>query len=157
MSNNKRMVIAFALTAIILFVYMFYQSKVMKPVYSSNTNTNSAVASNNIENNNNTANYLLDTAQMQNFAKIEDTNALSLNNEKILENEYVIATFKNGSLFSYKLKNYYPQDLGRDATNEIIDMVEQVYEGIYPFTVTFQNLSNSIAMRGWRFDNPLII
>ncbi|MDO6992970.1 YidC/Oxa1 family insertase periplasmic-domain containing protein [Brachyspira innocens] len=146
MSNNKRMVIAFALTAIILFVYMFYQSKVMKPVYSSNTNTNSTVASNNIENNNNTANYLLDTAQMQNFAKIEDTNALPLNNEKILENEYVIASFKNGSLFSYKLKNYYPQDLGRDATNEIIDMVEQVYEGIYPFTVTFQNLSNSIAM-----------
>ena len=77
--------------------------------------------------------------------KIENTNA-AINNEKILENEYVIATFKNGSLYSYKLKNYYPQDLGADATNEIIDMVEQVYEGIYPFTVTFQNLSNSIAI-----------
>ena len=49
MSNNKRMVIAFALTAIILFIYMFYQSKVMKPVYSSNTSTNSAAVSNNIE------------------------------------------------------------------------------------------------------------
>ena len=141
MSNNKRMVIAIGLSAIILFLYMFYQAKTMKPVYTSNTDTNSSVVSNN-----NTENQLLDTAQLQKITKIESTNAVLNNNEKIIENEYVIATFKNGSLYSYKLKNYYPQDLGKDATNEIIDMVEQVYEGIYPFTVTFQNLSNSIAI-----------
>ena len=143
MSNNKRMVIAIGLSAIIMFLYMFYQAKTMKPVYNSNNvNTNSNAVSNN---NTTSENTLLNTAQMQKIEKIENTNA-AINNEKILENEYVIATFKNGSLYSYKLKNYYPQDLGPDATNEIIDMVEQVYEGIYPFTVTFQNLSNSIAI-----------
>ena len=141
MSNNKRMVIAIGLSAIIMFLYMFYQAKTMKPVYNSNVNTNSNAVSNNTA----SENPLLNTAQMQKIEKIENTNA-AINNEKILENEYVIATFKNGSLYSYKLKNYYPQDLGTDATNEIIDMVEQVYDGIYPFTVTFQNLSNSIAI-----------
>ncbi|TVL83162.1 membrane protein insertase YidC [Brachyspira hyodysenteriae] len=145
MSNNKRMVIAIGLSAIIMFLYMFYQAKTMKPVYNSNVSTNSNAVSNN-NNNITSENILLNTAQMQKIEKIENTNAVINDNEKILENEYVIATFKNGSLYSYKLKNYYPQDLGADATNEIIDMVEQVYEGIYPFTVTFQNLSNSIAI-----------
>ncbi|EKV57331.1 inner membrane protein [Brachyspira hampsonii 30446] len=144
MSNNKRMVIAIGLSAIIMFLYMFYQAKTMKPVYNSNVGTNSNAVSN--SNNTDSVNLLLNTDQMQKIEKIENTNAVINNNEKILENEYVIATFKNGSLYSYKLKNYYPQDLGADATNEIIDMVEQVYEGIYPFTVTFQNLSNSIAI-----------
>ena len=143
MSNNKRMVIAIGLSAIILFLYMFYQAKTIKPVYNSNTNTNS----NNVNSTNkaNNVNPLLNTDQMQKVVQIENTNAVS-DTKKILENEYVIATFENGSLYSYKLKNYYPQDLGRDYTNEIIDMVEQVYEDIYPFTVTFQNLSNSIAV-----------
>ncbi|WP_300366773.1 membrane protein insertase YidC [Brachyspira sp.] len=138
MSNNKRMVIAIGLSAIIMFLYMFYQAKTVKPVYNSNINTNSTVTSNNIT----TENPMLNTAQMQ---KIENTN-VALNNEKTIENEHVIAVFKNGALYSYKLKNYYPQDLGSNYTNETIDMVEQVYEGIYPFTVTFQNLSNSIAI-----------
>ena len=140
MSNNKRMVIAIGLSAIILFLYMFYQAKTVKPVYSSNSTAvnNTNTASNNI-------NPLLDTAQMQKVVKIENTNTIS-DTKKVLENEYVIAAFQNGSLYSYKLKNYYPQDMGRDYTNEIIDMVEQVYENIYPFTVTFQNLSNSIAV-----------
>ena len=142
MSNNKRMVIAIGLSAIIMFIYMFYQAKTMKPVYSSDTNTNSSAVSNTASNN---VNPLLNTAQMQKIQSVENTNSV-INNEKTLENEYVIATFKNGSLYSYKLKNYHPQDLGSEATNEIIDMVEQVYEGIYPFTVTFQNLSNSIAL-----------
>ena len=142
MSNNKRMVIAIGLSAIIMFIYMFYQAKTMKPVYSSDTNTNSSAVSNTASNN---VNPLLNTAQMQKIQSVENTNSV-INDEKTLENEYVIAAFKNGSLYSYKLKNYYPQDLGSDATNEIIDMVEQVYEGIYPFTVTFQNLSNSIAI-----------
>lgn len=142
MSNNKRMFIAIGLSAIIMFLYMFYQAKTMKPVYNSDVNTNSNAVSNNNAADNNT---LLNVAQMQKIEKIENTNA-AINNEKILENEYVIATFKNGSLYSYKLKNYYPQDLGTNAANEIIDMVEQVYEDIYPFTVTFQNLSNSIAV-----------
>ena len=140
MSNNKRMVIAIGLSAIILFLYMFYQAKTVKPVYSSNSTAvnNTNTASNNI-------NPLLDTSQMQKVVKIENTNTIS-DTKKVLENEYVIAAFQNGSLYSYKLKNYYPQDMGRDYTNEIIDMVEQVYENIYPFTVTFQNLSNSIAV-----------
>ena len=140
MSNNKRMVIAIGLSAIILFLYMFYQAKTVKPVYSSNSTAvnNTNTASNNI-------NPLLDTAQMQKVVKIENTNTIS-DTKKVLENEYVIAAFQNGSLYSYKLKNYYPQDMGRDYTNEIIDMVEQVYKNIYPFTVTFQNLSNSIAV-----------
>ncbi|MEI0562932.1 membrane protein insertase YidC [Brachyspira pulli] len=142
MSNNKRMVIAIGLSAIIMFIYMFYQAKTMKPVYSSDTNTNSSAVSNTASNN---VNPLLNTAQMQKIQSVENTNSV-INNEKTLENEYVIATFKNGSLYSYKLKNYHPQDLGPEAANEIIDMVEQVYEGIYPFTVTFQNLSNSIAL-----------
>lgn len=144
MSNNKRMVIAIGLSAIIMFLYMFYQAKTVKPVYNTNANTNSTVAGNNIT----TENQMLNTAQMQKIEKIENTNTIIINtnNEKVIENEYVIATFKNGSLYSYKLKNYYPQDLKKDSTNEIIDMVEQVYEGIYPFTVTFQNLSNSIAI-----------
>ena len=142
MSNNKRMVIAIGLSAIIMFIYMFYQAKTMKPVHSSDTNTNSSAVSNTASNN---VNPLLNTAQMQKIQSVENTNSV-INNEKTLENEYVIATFKNGSLYSYRLKNYHPQDLGPEATNEIIDMVEQVYEGIYPFTVTFQNLSNSIAL-----------
>ena len=90
MSNNKRMFIAIGLSAIIMFLYMFYQAKTMKPVYNSDVNTNSNAVSNNNAADNNT---LLNVAQMQKIEKIENTNA-AINNEKILENEYVIATFK---------------------------------------------------------------
>ena len=95
MSNNKRMVIAIGLSAIILFLYMFYQAKTIKPVYNSNTNTNS----NNVNSTNkaNNVNPLLNTDQMQKVVQIENTNAVS-DTKKNLENEYVIATFENGSL-----------------------------------------------------------
>lgn len=142
MSNNKRMVIAVGLSAIIMFLYMFYQSKTVKPVYNSDINTNSVSVSNNTA----AENRMLNTDQMQKIESVENTNIIINDNEKVIENEYVISSFKNGSLYSYKLKNYYPQDLEKGSAGEIIDMVEQVYEGIYPFTLTFQNLSNSIAI-----------
>ena len=64
MSNNKRMVIAIGLSAIIMFLYMFYQAKTMKPVYNSNNvNTNSNAVSNN---NTTSENTLLNTAQIKN-------------------------------------------------------------------------------------------
>ena len=78
------------------------------------------------------------------FEKLNNT---AENTSKTLENEYVTAKFKNGALFSYELKNYYKQDIPKEATNEIVDMVGQVYQNIYPFTLTFQNLSNSIAVQ----------
>ncbi|WP_295163380.1 membrane protein insertase YidC [uncultured Brachyspira sp.] len=142
MSSNKRMFIAIGLSGIIMFLYMFYQAKIVKPVYNNNINTNSNAAVDNVKS---AETNMLNTDQMQKITKAEN-NDTQFNNEKTIENEYVVAVFKNGSLYSYKLKNYHPQDLGKNNTNEIIDMVEQVYENIYPFTVTFQNLSNSIAI-----------
>ena len=66
MSNNKRMVIAIGLSAIIMLLYMFYQAKTMKPVYNSNNvNTNS----NTVSNNTTSENTLLNTDQMQKIEK----------------------------------------------------------------------------------------
>lgn len=146
MDNSKRMAIAIGLSAIILFLYMFYQSKTMKTIPASrNINTNNITSETNAQENINT---LLNTSDMQKIDYISTNGLISeLNNEiQTLENEFVIAKFKNGSLFSYELKNYYKQDIPKDATNEIVDMVGQVYNDIYPFTLTFQNLSNSIAV-----------
>ena len=144
MDNGKRMAIAIGLSAIILFLYMFYQSKTIKTV-STSQNINTNIALNQTNDNEENINIALNTSSMQ---KIDYTNSLTseLNEQiKTLENEYVIAKFKNGALFSYELKNYYKQDIPKEATNEIVDMVGQVYQNIYPFTLTFQNLSNSIA------------
>lgn len=146
MDNGKRMAIAIGLSAIILFLYMFYQSKTIKTV-STSQNINTNIALNKTNDNEENINTLLNTSSMQ---KIDYTNSLTneLNEQiKTLENEYVIAKFKNGALFSYELKNYYKQDIPKEATNEIVDMVGQVYQNIYPFTLTFQNLSNSIAVQ----------
>ena len=146
MDNGKRMAIAIGLSAIILFLYMFYQSKTIKTV-STSQNINTNIALNQTNDNEENINTLLNTSSMQ---KIDYTNGLTneLNEQiKTLENEYVIAKFKNGALFSYELKNYYKQDIPKEATNEIVDMVGQVYQNIYPFTLTFQNLSNSIAVQ----------
>ena len=141
MSDNKRMVIAIGLSAIVLALYMFYQGKTIKPIPSSydNINTNENNITEEI-----TKNIVLNTSKMQQVENVENNASIIFNNTKVLENEYVIATFKNGSLYSYKLKNYYIQDT--DKNNTLVDMVKQVYEDIYPFTVTFQDLSNSIAI-----------
>ena len=145
MSDGKRMAIAIGLSAIILFIYMFYQSRFMRPTNSQNADTNNTLTLNETNNNENeeNINITLNTSSMQ---KIDYSDTNDLNNEiQILENEYVIAKLRNGALYSYELKNYYKQDTPKNATNEIVDMVGQVYNGIYPFTLTFQNLSNSIA------------
>ena len=137
------MILAVALSAVVLFAYMFYQAKTVKPIPTDNIQTDNT-NQNNINNIQN-QNVLLNTSQIQKIDYITNENILASNDStETLENDYVIATFKNSSLFSYKLKNYYRQD--SELTNEIVDMVEQVYEGIYPFTLTFQNLSNSIAL-----------
>ena len=146
MSDGKRMAIAIGLSAIILFIYMFYQSRFMRPTNSQNADTNNASTLNETNNNENeeNINITLNTSSMQ---KIDYSDTNDLNNEiQILENEYVVAKLRNGALYSYELKNYYKQDTPKNATNEIVDMVGQVYNGIYPFTLTFQNLSNSIAV-----------
>ena len=146
MSDGKRMAIAIGLSAIILFIYMFYQSRFMRPTNSQNADTNNTLTLNETNNNENeeNINITLNTSSMQ---KIDYSDTNDLNNEiQILENEYVVAKLRNGSLYSYELKNYYKQDTPKNATNEIVDMVGQVYNGIYPFTLTFQNLSNSIAV-----------
>ena len=146
MSDGKRMAIAIGLSAIILFIYMFYQSRFMRPTNSQNADTNNALTLNETNNNENeeNINITLNTSSMQ---KIDYSDTNDLNNEiQILENEYVVAKLRNGALYSYELKNYYKQDTPKNATNEIVDMVGQVYNGIYPFTLTFQNLSNSIAV-----------
>ena len=145
MSDGKRMAIAIGLSAIILFIYMFYQSRFMRPTNSQNADTNNTLTLNETNNNENeeNINITLNTSSMQ---KIDYSDTNDLNNEiQILENEYVVAKLRNGALYSYELKNYYKQDTPKNATNEIVDMVGQVYNGIYPFTLTFQNLSNSIA------------
>ena len=146
MSDGKRMAIAIGLSAIILFIYMFYQSRFMRPTNSQNADTNNTLTLNETNNNENeeNINITLNTSSMQ---KIDYSDTNDLNNEiQILENEYVVAKLRNGALYSYELKNYYKQDTPKNATNEIVDMVGQVYNGIYPFTLTFQNLSNSIAV-----------
>ena len=148
MSDGKRMAIAIGLSAIILFIYMFYQSRFMRTTPTSQNvdmNTNSAL--NQTNDNEENINNMLNTSGMQKIEKIDNSETNNFNNEiQILENEYVIAKLKNGALYSYELKNYYKQDIPKNATNEIVDMVGQVYNGIYPFTLTFQNLSNSIAV-----------
>lgn len=147
MSDGKRMAIAIGLSAVILFLYMFYQSRFMRPT-PQNVDNDTNIALNQNKNQTNDSeeniNITLNTSSMQKI-NYNDTN--DLNNEiQILENEYVIAKLKNGALYSYELKNYYKQDAPKNATNEIVDMVGQIYNDIYPFTLTFQNLSNSIAV-----------
>jgi len=143
MSDGKRMAIAIGLSAIILFIYMFYQSRSIRQT-SQNISANTNIALNQTNDNEKNINITLNTSSMQ---KIDYNETTELNNEiQILENEYVIAKLRNGALYSYELKNYYKQDIPKNATNEIVDMVGQVYNEIYPFTLTFQNLSNSIAV-----------
>ena len=143
MSDGKRMAIAIGLSAIILFIYMFYQSRSIRQT-SQNISANTNIALNQTNDNEKNINITLNTSSMQ---KIDYNETTELNNEiQILENEYVIAKLRNGTLYSYELKNYYKQDIPKNATNEIVDMVGQVYNEIYPFTLTFQNLSNSIAV-----------
>lgn len=145
MSDGKRMAIAIGLSAVILFLYMFYQSRFMIPATENVDNdTNIALNQTNGSKENIEENITLNTSGMQ---KIDYNATNDLSSEiQILENEYVIAKLKNGALYSYELKNYYKQDIPKDITNEIVDMVGQVYNDIYPFTLTFQNLSNSIAV-----------
>ena len=148
MSDGKRMAIAIGLSAIILFLYMFYQSRFIRPnTDSQNAENNTNIALNRTNDNEENINITLNTSSMQKI-DYNETNILNnKNNEiQILENEYVIAKLRNGALYSYELKNYYKQDIPKNATNEIVDMVGQVYNEIYPFTLTFQNLSNSIAV-----------
>ena len=148
MSDGKRMAIAIGLSAIILFLYMFYQSRFIRPnTDSQNAENNTNIALNRTNDNEQNINITLNTSSMQKI-DYNETNILNnKNNEiQILENEYVIAKLRNGALYSYELKNYYKQDIPKNATNEIVDMVGQVYNEIYPFTLTFQNLSNSIAV-----------
>ena len=143
MSDGKRMAIAIGLSAIILFIYMFYQSRSIRQT-SQNISANTNIALNQTNDNEKNINITLNTSSMQ---KIDYNETAELNNEiQILENEYVIAKLRNGALYSYELKNYYKQDIPKNATNEIVDMVGQIYNEIYPFTLTFQNLSNSIAV-----------
>ena len=148
MSDGKRMVIAIGLSAIILFIYMFYQSRFIRPnTTSQNRDANTNIALNQTNDNEENINITLNTSSMQKINYSETNNINNLNNEiQILENEYVIAKLRNGALYSYELKNYYKQDIPKNATNEIVDMVGQIYNEIYPFTLTFQNLSNSIAV-----------
>lgn len=145
MNDGKRMAIAIGLSAVILFLYMFYQSRFMIPATENVDNdTNIALNQTNGSKENIEENITLNTSGMQ---KIDYNATNDLSSEiQILENEYVIAKLKNGALYSYELKNYYKQDIPKDITNEIVDMVGQVYNDIYPFTLTFQNLSNSIAV-----------
>ena len=148
MSDGKRMAIAIGLSAVILFLYMFYQSRFIRPnTDSQNAENNTNIALNRTNDNEENINITLNTSSMQKI-DYNETNILNnKNNEiQILENEYVIAKLRNGALYSYELKNYYKQDIPKNATNEIVDMVGQVYNEIYPFTLTFQNLSNSIAV-----------
>ena len=148
MSDGKRMAIAIGLSAVILFLYMFYQSRFIRPnTDSQNMENNTNIALNRTNDNEENINITLNTSSMQKI-DYNETNILNnKNNEiQILENEYVIAKLRNGALYSYELKNYYKQDIPKNATNEIVDMVGQVYNEIYPFTLTFQNLSNSIAV-----------
>ena len=148
MSDGKRMAIAIGLSAVILFLYMFYQSRFIRPnTDSQNAENNTNIALNRTNDNEENINITLNTSSMQKI-DYNETNILNnKNNEiQILENEYVIAKLRNGVLYSYELKNYYKQDIPKNATNEIVDMVGQVYNEIYPFTLTFQNLSNSIAV-----------
>lgn len=137
MNSTKRMVIAVALTALILVVYMYYQSKVIPPAEPKRTviNTNE---------NNQPSSPLLDINNLQNV-KVTNNIIETTNEKATLENNYIIASFANGALDSYILKDYNEQTPSGKISSNNIDMVEQVYNNIYPFTLTFQNLSNSIA------------
>lgn len=137
MNNTQRMIIAVALSALILIVYMYYQSKVMPPVQPrvESVNTNS-----NLED----TPPLLDVSSLQNVETSSNISGYE-GKEATLENDYIIATFKNGSLTSYILKDYDEQTKTGKISSNNIDMVEQVYNNIYPFTLSFQTLSNSLV------------
>lgn len=141
--NNVRLILAIALSSIIFFGYMFYQIKTTPPqtttteqAQSSENNTNT------VENNNKITTDIkqdnLDTSIIASIIKADKK-------EAVLENDIVTATFRNGDLVSYKLKEYDELQKGKNAllTNKV-DMVEQVYEGIYPFALSFQKLQDTL-------------
>lgn len=138
MNNNKRVIIAIALSALIMLAYMYYQSTIIQK---------SAIKQEN-NNTNNIANIEKTTTEeiKENSQKIEYTTVYTNTEKKVLENDYVIATFQNGDLISYKLKGYYKQDIVK-KDKIVVDMVEQVYNNIHPFTLSFLNLSNSIETK----------
>ena len=91
MSDGKRMAIAIGLSAIILFIYMFYQSRSIRQT-SQNISANTNIALNQTNDNEKNINITLNTSSMQ---KIDYNETTELNNEiQILENEYVIAKLR---------------------------------------------------------------
>lgn len=138
MNSNVRMILAVVLSASVFMLYMLYQSKNMpKPsevpqaTESSNTVGENTVAVN--------------TASMQKVI-VPEIDVPNFKGEYYtIEDNVVKATFSNGALISYILKEYH-ETTERNATiTNKVEMVEQVYNNIYPFTVTFQTLSNSMV------------
>ena len=140
MNNSKRVVIAIALSAIIMLAYMYYQSTLIQKSAINQTNQNSTVEEQTKTEEN------INNQEIQNTQKIEYTTISTNTEKKVLENDYVIATFQNGDLISYKLKGYYKQDIVKKE-QVVVDMVEQVYNDIHPFTISFLNLSNTIETK----------
>ena len=139
MDNSKRMLVAILLSTVILVGFMFYQSKTAPPRPAGNNQSNSEIITTE-------SGMAVNTSTLQNIKPI----TVAQTNEAELvefENESVIAVFSNGALHSYKLKKFFNGTVNDGTYDDSVNMVEQVYEGAYPFTLTFQTLSNSIAKR----------
>ncbi len=135
MDSNKRVVLAIALSTLVLVAFMFYQMKTAPQIPVETQNQTELLEEG----------LALDVSSLQQLTPKTNEVMTNLTKESVtFENDLVEATFENGSLKSYILKDFLGANVkGVKATNNV-NLVEQVYNGIYPFTLAFQTVSNSM-------------
>ncbi len=141
MDNKLRTTLAVALSATVLFLFSWYQTK--------NTSSNAASApSSAVQNTITQSSFASDALVNQDVAADVPVNA-DATKKVVLENDLVIAEFQNGNLISYKLKQYYNSVSKKDASssNTNVNMVEYTYNDIYPFSISFDSLSDTLRQR----------
>ena len=146
MDNKLRMVVAIALSGIIIVSFTIYQSKI---AVQTNTIQNEQTTSQNDD-----SPYApeFDKTKAQNIKSVNEINTNLINNENfaknvMLENDLVIAEFQYGNLISYTLKKFdnSVSKYNKTEANSAVNMVEYVYKDIYPFSLSFNNLQNTLS------------
>ncbi len=139
MDNKFRVVLAIALSATLMFVFSVYQSK---------NQTNNAARTHS-------------SAQNATVESVDSvSSSISLDEQDVaistplviedadkkvqLENDLVVAEFQNGNLISYKLKDFYVSASSDSQSGVNVEMVEYVYNNIYPFSFSFNSLGDTL-------------
>lgn len=137
------MVLAVVLSAIVIIGYSVYQNNTLKKQAEYETQNQTSV-----QNQNGNENYIptFDSTTAQNINFITNETVSETDSKEVtLENENVIAKFKNGELISYVLKKFSNTSAKADDGSNNVNLVGRVYEGIYPLHMSFMSLQNTLS------------